>query len=99
MKLTNLQRWVVLKIMNGAETWNGMFTHEVNRRAIKAFGETFPNNEDEKFSAKTIEEMKTFYRSGMHVMLSVWLTAVTLFISVLALLLSIIALIITIVAK
>ncbi|MCS3425898.1 hypothetical protein M2403_004531 [Rahnella sp. BIGb0603] len=99
MKFIKFQRWVILKIMNGAETWNGMFTHEVNIRAIKAFQESYPNNTDPKFAAKEIVDMKEFYRSGMHVMLSIWLTAVSLFISVIALLVSIVALVISLLLK
>lgn len=97
MKVEKIQRWIVLKIMDGAETWNGMFTHEVNRRAIKAFQESYPGNHDPEFSVKEVVKMKAFYRAGMHVMLSVWLTAATLFISVVALLVSVVALIISLI--
>jgi hypothetical protein len=99
MKFRKLQQWVVLKIMGQADAWNSMFTDEINRKVIKAFNEHFPKNEDQNFADKTLKEMRVFYRDGMSVMLSVWLTAASLFISAVALIVSIVALFISFMAR
>lgn len=82
------QKWMVVTIMNRADSWNKIFTDELNRRTIDNFRQNFPDNHDSDFAAKAIPEMKEYYRTGIHAMLTIWLTTMALFIAVVALLVS-----------
>ncbi len=89
--LEKIQHWMVVKLMNQADSWNKIFTKELDRRTIEAFKASFPDNSDPDFAAKTIPVMKEYYRTGIHAMLAIWLTTMALIIAVIALLVSIFA--------
>lgn len=87
-----IQHLMVEKLMNQADSWNKVFTNELNRRTIEAFKASFPENNDPDFAAKTIPVMKEYYRTGIHAMLAIWLTTMALIIAVIALIISLFAL-------